>query len=72
MLNENITKMLYTLTKTLAQLTTQYYDYFDALFRQMLAKTEVYDFRSVMYLFEAIGGVAFWVAKHEGPNKEKL
>jgi hypothetical protein len=38
-LNENLTKMLYTLSKILAENTAQYYNYFDALFKQMLTKT---------------------------------
>ena len=29
----------------------------------MLLKTEQYDFKSVLFLFEAIGTVAFWVSK---------
>lgn len=65
--------MLYTLAKTLGQGCIQYYDYFDALFSQMLAKTEKYDFKSVLFLFEAIGNVALWVAsKGSEQAKEKL
>ncbi len=55
--------MLYTLSKTLSHNCVQYYDYFDALFKQMLEKTAQYDFKSVLFLFEAIGTVAYWVAK---------
>lgn len=43
--------MLYTLSKILGQSCLQYYDYFDALFKQMLLKTNQYDFKSVLFLF---------------------
>lgn len=55
--------MLYTLSKILGQSCLQYYDYFDALFKQMLLKTNQYDFKSVLFLFQSIGNVAFWAAK---------
>lgn len=55
--------MLFSLSKLLGQSCVQYYDYFDALFKQMLLKTHQYDFTSVLYLFESIGVVAFWSAK---------
>lgn len=51
MLNENLTRMLYNLTKLLAEKTVEFYDYFDALFKQMLLKTNQYDFKSVHLLF---------------------
>lgn len=35
----------------LGQASIKFYDYFDALFKQMLAKTEQYDFKSVLLLF---------------------
>ena len=43
--------MLYNLTKLLAEKTVEFYDYFDALFKQMLLKTNQYDFKSVHLLF---------------------
>lgn len=64
--------MLYTLTRILGQKTVQYYEYFDALFVQMLQKTQKYDFKAVSFLFEAIGTVAFWVAKNDQKAKSKL
>ncbi len=64
--------MLYTLAKTLGEGCVQYYDYFDALIPQMLLKTQNYDFKSVLFLFEAIGVVAFYVSKQKGPEKDKL
>lgn len=71
-LNENLTRMLYTLAKLLGQGCVEYYDYFDTLFPQMLLKTEQYDFKSVLFLFESIGVVAYWVAKGSDSAKEKL
>lgn len=67
-LNENLTKILYTLSRTLSEATASYYDYFDVLFKQMLNKTEVYDFKSALFLFESIGIVAYWVSKNQDQN----
>jgi hypothetical protein len=64
--------MLYTLAKIMGQGCVQYYEYFDALIPQMLVKTEQYDFKSVLFLFEAIGILAFWVSKGNEQAKEKL
>ena len=64
--------MLYTLTRMLGQASVKFYDYFDALFKQMLTKTEQYDFKSVLFLFEAIGAVAYWVAKNQSLQKDML
>ena len=56
--------MLFTLSKILSEATAQYYEYFDVLFKQMLNKTEIFDFKSVLFLFESIGVVAYWISKN--------
>lgn len=38
----------------------------------MLLKTEKYDFKSVLFLFEAIGVIALHVSKKNGEEKDKL
>lgn len=64
--------MLYTLTKNLGQACIKYYEYFDILFKQMLQKTTQYDFKTVLFLFEAIGVVAFYTATGDENSKNLL
>ena len=39
--------MLFTLSKILSEATAQYYEYFDVLFKQMLNKTEIFEFLNI-------------------------
>ena len=37
--------------------------------KEMLKRTEVYDFTSVQFLFEALGNIAFYLIKANSENK---
>lgn len=50
-LNENVTKILYNLTKCLGKGCIQYYDHFSYIFDSMLKKTVQYEFASISGLF---------------------
>lgn len=58
-IQESLTKMLYNIAKGLGQLNHDFFDYQIEIFKEMLKRTKVFDFNSVLYLFESMGEVSY-------------
>lgn len=60
-MNKYLTKTLFVLCKSLKERTIKYVDHFTAVITNMLKKTESYDFKCVVFLFEALSTLMYYM-----------
>ena len=71
-LQETLTKMLFNVASRLQQLNCGFYEFEAEIVKEMLKRTEQYDFLSVQFLFEAVGVIAYQHIIHKSPNKAQF
>jgi hypothetical protein len=59
-LNKQLTKTLFVLARRLENKCVAYSEHFMAIIQCMLAKTDSYDFKSVLFVFEALGTLVYY------------
>lgn len=73
-LNQELTRLLFILARRLEEKCVNYYEHFMAVIKLMLTKTDTYDFKSVAFVFEALGVLTFYLlqGKHDLQQLEAM